>query len=418
MMRFTIKDKTFKKLYDLNNPAEDFSFANSLVIDDQSGAYYGLVFPQHQYNSNLRLIVGSVANNSYKIIGTPIPYSFNDIHSFADLFYCSKSKKIIAVTLLRSDKDQTKVSIYTLQGPPLETLQTNAHTPKSRFALFFTGMLGLLALIADAALFYFSQRKRSIPKVKETATLAQLSKEHMATKNAVFLFGDLQIFDNDGIDVTRLLSPLLKELFLLLLLNSIKNGRGLNAEKLDEILWFGKSEKSVRNNRSVNLAKLKSILEKLGYCQLSKTAGYWKIEINYEHCYVDYQNYLKLIEDKKNLNEEQIKLLFELTRRGNFLSNHDYEWLDQFKSEISNEVIDVFLSYASSAKPYNAEFLIQIASFIFYFDPVNEEAMRLKCKALASLGKHSLAKKTFDLFVKDYQSIYNEDFNKNFNQII
>jgi len=84
----------------------------------------------------------------------------------------------------------------------------------------------------------------------------------------------------------------------------------------------------------------------------------------------------------------------------------------KFKGEISNEVIDVFLLYANSAEPYNPEFLIQIASFIFYFDHVNEEAMIIKCKALYSLGKHSLAKNAFEIFLKDYRSIYNEDFNE------
>jgi len=207
-------------------------------------------------------------------------------------------------------------------------------------------------------------------------------------------------------------------LFLLLMVYSVKNGRGLHIERLDEILWSGKSEKSIRNNRAVNIVKLKSILEKIEHCQLLKDADYWKIEVDYDFWYNDYHNYLNLIEAKKRLDEEQVKLLFELTQRGNFLSNHNYEWLDQFKAEISNEVIDVFLTYANSTKPYNPEFLIQIASFIFYFDPVSEEAMVIKCKALSSLGKHSLAKKAFDAFVKDYRSIYNEDFDKNFNQII
>jgi len=35
MMRFTVKDKTFKKLFELKVNGQDFAFANSLVIDDR-----------------------------------------------------------------------------------------------------------------------------------------------------------------------------------------------------------------------------------------------------------------------------------------------------------------------------------------------------------------------------------------------
>ncbi|MEO7214563.1 MAG: kelch repeat-containing protein [Mucilaginibacter sp.] len=417
MMRFTTKDQTFKKLYDLKNHSEDFAFASSLVIDNSSKTYYGLAFPQRKYNSSLRLIVGSLNNSSYKHVGSAIPYSFHDIRSFADLFYCPESKKFIAVTLLRSKNDQTKVSIYTLQGPPLDFVKSNL-TPKYHPSRLFIGLTLFFALLGGGLILYLRNKKRHTSTGDQIKPLEPSAKPNVSAKNAIFLFGDLQVFDRNGTDITKLFTPLLKELFLLLLVNSVKNGRGLHAEKLDEILWFGRTEKSVRNNRSVNIVKLKSILERIEHCQLLKDADYWKIELDYDFWYIDYHNYLNLIEDKKKLDEEKIKLLFELTRRGNFLSNHNYEWLDKFKSEISNEVIDVLLSYANSAKPYNPEFLIQIASYIFYFDPVSEEAMIIKCKALSSLGKHSLAKKAFDVFIKDYRSIYNEDFNKNFNQII
>lgn len=434
MMRFTTKDKTFKKLYDLKNQGEDFTFANSLFIDNSSKTYYGLAFDHRKYNSSLRLIVGSLNNSGYKNIGSAIPYSFHDIYSFADLFYSPESKRFIAVTLLRSKKNQTRVSIYTLQGPPMDFLK-NTSSQKYLPSRLFIGLILFVALLSGGLLLYLHSRKRHTyaanqvkplepdtnPNVSADDQIRPLepdTKPNSSAKNAIFLFGDFQIFDRDGTDITKLFTPLLKELFLLLLVNSVKNGRGLHAEKLEEILWFGRAEKSVRNNRSVNLAKLKAILERVGHCQLIKDADYWKIEFDYDFWFIDYHIYLNLIEAKKKPDKEQIKLLFEFTRRGSFLSNHNYEWLDKFKAEVSNEVIDVFLTYANLTKPNNPEFLIQIAGFIFDYDPVNEEAMIIKCQALSGLGKHSLAKKAFDVFIKDYRSLYGEDFNKNFNQII
>lgn len=417
MMRFTTRDKRFKKLYDLKNQAEDFAFASSLVIDSGSRNYYGLVFSQRTYNSNLRLIVGSLNNSGYKHIGSAIPYDFHDIRSFADLFYSPQSKRFIAVTLLRSKNNHTKVRVYVLEGPPLEVLKSSS--PAKHYILWlFMGLALLVGLLTGGLVLYLYRRKRHIPTDDPITALEPDKKLCVSNRNTIFLFGDFQIFDRDGADITKLFTPLLKELFLLLLVNSVKNGRGLYAEKLDEILWFGRSEQSVRNNRSVNMAKLKSILESIEHCQLLKEAGYWKLEFDYDFWYVDYHNYLDLIQAKEKLDEQHIRLLFELAQRGNFLSNHNYEWLDQFKAEISNEVIDVFLIYAHSAQAHNPEFLIQIANFVFNFDQVSEEAMIIKCRALSSLGKHSLAKKAFDVFIKDYRLIYNEDFNKNFNKII
>lgn len=418
MMRFTTKDRSFRKLYDLKNEGEDFVFASSLVIDSSSKTYYGLVFPHDKNNSHLRLIKGSVKNSSFKYIGSAFPYRFYGDFSFADLYYCPDSKKFVAVTLLVVVGFQTQVKIYTLEGPPLEALKSSSPAKHYTSSWLFIGLAIFVALLCGGLVLYLHRRKRHISTDDQIEDLEPHKKLSVSHRNTIFLFGDFQIFDRDGADITKLFTPLLKELFLLLLVNSVKNGRGLYAEKLDEILWFGRSEQSVRNNRSVNMAKLKSILESIEHCQLLKEAGYWKLEFDYEFWYVDYHSYLDLIQAKEKHDEQHIRLLFELAQRGNFLSNHNYEWLDQFKAEISNEVIDVFLIYAHSAKAHNPEFLIQIANFVFNFDQVSEEAMIIKCRALSSLGKHSLAKKAFEVFIKDYRLIYNEDFNKTFNEII
>ncbi len=193
---------------------------------------------------------------------------------------------------------------------------------------------------------------------------------------------------------------------MLIALYSIKHDRGVSSEKLNDILWFDKSEKSARNNRAVNIAKLKSLLDKMGDCHLSKDTGYWKIDIDYSKIMVDYHNYLNIVSNKSKLNKQKIIQLTHITQRGNFLSNIEYEWLDTFKSEVSNEITDSYILFANSIQiADDPEFLIKLANDIFYFDPVNEDAMIIKCKALAHIGKHSLAKQTFESFNKEYKVI-------------
>jgi len=449
-MRFTVKDKAFKKLFDLTVNGEEFTFANSLVIDDKAKMYYGLAFPQHKYNSSLRLLCGSLNNPSYYLIGSNIPYTFHDIHSFADLYYCADSKKFIAVTLFREGK-QTQINVYSLLSPPFNPVKRKDKKSYTGILQYIVG-IGIVFLGTVILSIVIKKRKRA--NVGPAIILAEIidkektditsyneknilntkpeysNPEKQATnytafdnkieyKNTILLFGDLQVFDAEGIEVTKYFSPLIKELFLIILLYSVRWGRGLSSEKLNETLWYDKSAKSANNNRAVNIAKLKNLLDKLTGCGISKSTGYWKLDIDYNNIYVDYYNYLSIVKDKTDLSIQKIKNLSAITQRGNFLSDIEYEWLDTFKSEISNEVIDTYLYFARSDKTaYEPEFLIELANYIFYFDPVNEEAMTLKCNALVSLGKHSLAKQAFENFTRDYKVIYGEEFKQGFQGIL
>ena len=238
-------------------------------------------------------------------------------------------------------------------------------------------------------------------------------------RNTMFLFGDLQLFDREGKDITKLFTPVIKELFLLILLFTIRWGRGVSSEKLEEILWADKSVGSARNNRSVSIAKLKLLLESMDSCEISKETGYWKMLIDYDKIKIDYKEYLNIVKSKTDISKIKIMALTKIVSRGGFLSNAEYSWLDPLKYEISNEIIDTYLHMAASMKiSDDPEFLISLADCVFNFDPVNEEAMAIKCQALVFLGKHSLAKSIFENFNKEYKAIYAESFNKTFQEIL
>lgn len=484
LISFDTKTKKFKKLLELKSGKEEFVFANSLVIDKKNNAWFGLAFPNYKYNSELQLIKGSLVNPSFTALGSKIPYSFHDIHSFSDLFYCKGKNIFLAVTLLIDSSEHTLLKIYTLNGPPVadddngsvllndkrpgylywlllatpfivilwylrkwrSRISTNSFTFKKtqiqppsiekainkRAKSEATGAKfhqnGEAAELqnaspADPPVIPYSEDEATRPHLDEDVMISSapspVTEEIKPAKSSIFLFGEMQVFDKSGVDITKSFTPLIKELFLIILLHTLKKGRGITSEKLNEILWYDKSAQSARNNRSVNIAKLKNILEKIGDCTLSKETGYWKVEFNYDEISVDYFNYLNIVRFKERLDKQKIIRLAHITQPGNFLTNTEYEWLDSFKSEISNEIIDTYLHYAASINiKDDPEFLLSLANYIFYFDPVNEEGMIIKCKAFSHLGKHSLAKNTFDNFVKEYKQIYGEDFKLRFQDVI
>ena len=436
---FDLKTKTLKEIYRLPAQAEDFVFANSLVVDEAARSYFGLIFAKHKFDSSLQLMEGSLKRPDFKLVGDRIPYQFHDIRSFADLFYCPASKTFVAVTLFHDENNRTKVNIYTLYGPPLP-LSSAAEKVKTEHLGWKIGGL-LLVLFAGTGLFFIYRKKQRsgqlltgvfkeplAPEADEhhhtqvyivSKGRVNLQEEKEEIRNSIFLFGGFQIFDRQGADITRLFTPVLKELFLVILLHTIRYERGISSEKLKELLWFDKSVESARNNRSVNMLKLKNILDKMDHCQVSKETGSWKIHTDYASVYVDYHTYQMIIKDKSMLNKKRIMDLTAIIQRGSFLSNDEHQWLDAFKSEVSNEVIDTYLHFSGSIQiAEDPEFLIKLANYIALFDAVNEEAMEIKCKALAFLGKHSLAKSTFEHFCKDYKVIYDEEFDKGFHEIL
>lgn len=429
LLYFDIAKKTIKKIYDLKIAGEDFVFANSLVIDEQKKSYYALIFLKHKYRSNLQLIEGSLEKPEFRQMGNQIPYLFQDISSYADLYYSPASKRFLAVTLFTNNNGETEFNVYSLYSPPIDHLPGNDPLVRN-----YNYLLVVLLFIVIAILVWFFVRRKKrqqatintviVPVLKKSnpeAPVSLIREERTPTeyKNTIFLFGDMQVFDRSGTEITKQFTPLIKELFLVILLYTIRWERGISSEKLKDLLWMDKSVESARNNRSVNIAKLKSILEKISDCEVSMETGYWRINFNEQTTYVDYQEYFDIVNSKNELSKAKIAKLIKIIKRGSFLSTSSYEWMDTFKSEISNEIIDAYLSFARSIHIHeDPELLIEVANYVFYFDSVNEEAMVVKCKALAYLGKHSQARNTYENFCKEYKLLYDDEFGKSFNAVL
>ncbi len=451
LFAFDVRTRTFSKRFNLDSVYGRFTFANSLVIDAKRRQYYGLVFPKDSFNSRLQLIQGSIDRPIYKLTGTPIPYAFYDVQSFADLYYAPGVGKLVAVTLLYDDQElrqrKTTVKVYTIDFPPLDldTVETTVAGRKgfSGKWLLFISLFFAAALVSLWWLF----RKKTVKKVNSPVAAAeekeerplQVIREPVASvdhpeevlipeevdrvempKSGIRLFGPFQAFNDAGEEVTGLFTPLMKELLLLILIYTVRTGQGITADELNEILWNGKSAKDAKNNRSVNLAKLKSILERIGNCMINKKAVYWQFQYTEDRFYLDYEQFVGLTKRKAIADLPLMTDLLKIVEAGAFLAKTEYDWLDDIKAEVSNAVIDLSLGYLkeSGQTAEDPEFIIRITNAIFLFDRLHEEALEYKCKSLIQLKRYSLANNTYEKFVKDYRDIYGEEFYKSFNDVI
>lgn len=444
-IRYIPKTGIFEKVYSLESQTPgDFCFSNSIIIDQKSNSFYGLSFSKHHYNGNLNLVKGSLKQPEYQVLATPIPFTFHDIKSYAELFYSESSKTLFAVSLFYNENNITEIKIYSLLFPPANTAAEEAGVNRNMFfkpgviipaLIFAAGIILTLVYIRRKQKVKVAEKpedkiistpqKASSGKISDTSdsentdiTWRQKPEDTRKTSKSILLFGGFQTYAAEGEDITSQFTPLLKELFLLILLNSIADKKGISSNKMNEILWFDKTEKDARNNRAVNIARLKSLLQKIGNIEVSKQTGYWKIDFLSDDVYVDLFAYHAIVNSKQPTKENIIQLI-NITRNGSFLVNSEYEWLDEFKSDTSNHIIDTLIDFADNHKDsLEPSLIIHIADTVFFFDPLNEEAMVLKCKTLSKLGKHSLAKNTYLKFTKEYLTLYNEDYSRDFNEIV
>lgn len=262
------------------------------------------------------------------------------------------------------------------------------------------------------------QRRRALlvtlpgePAVQVVEKITALSPE-----SAVYLFGGFHIYDEEGNNITKKFTPLLKELFLLLVIHT--PDKGITSEKLKDILWFDKSEQSAKNNRAVNFGKLRTLLDTLGDYDLNNNTGNWILKIENKAVYVDYFDYMELYTKGELTRREDILKLLDLTHRGSFLNDVGYEWLDRFKTTISDYVIDTLIRYSSTIRiPTDPDLALQIADTVALFDPLNEYVLQLRIRTYTAIGKHSLAKNCYEKFCKEYVAIYGEKFPRSFSDL-
>jgi hypothetical protein len=433
LMRYTVRDRKFQKIYTLPKPAADVAFASSLVLEEGSQSFYALVYPNHTFDSRLRLLKGSLTSPSYTLLADEIPYPFQDITSFADLYYSPQSNKLLAVTLYLDSSQHTQVRLFDIAAPPGVELYADTDAAHNNAWLWWGA--GLVAVAAGMA-FYYKRRRRQhgdstlqagpvaspLPPTGlpvETVTPLENRAPFKRTRNALFLFGEFQLFDKEGVDVTRSFSPVLKELFLVICLHTIHTGRGVSSDKLIEALWPDKPSASARNNRSVNVTKLKNLLEGVEHLQLVKNDDYLALVADPEHFYVDYAHYRSLVVENRQPGRQHILELSAIVSRGGFLSGLEKEWLDAFKADVSNTIIDHYMQFAGqTAVPHDAALLAQLAGEVFYFDPLHEQALAIKCNALVALGKHALARKTYEQYCREYRKVYAADYEKTLPEIL
>ncbi|MEX0987520.1 MAG: hypothetical protein WD052_08595 [Bacteroidales bacterium] len=424
LLEYSFEESRFSRIYEISDSDYEFCFANSAVIHDNQ--LYALAFSKYHFENKLQLIHINLDSPSIERLGSPVDFKFIDIESDVELYFSKGSNKLIAISSYLNG-EKSSVDIYSISFPPQKpsrNLALNSIKKMPGKMNYYLLIVIIILLFAGIIIMYFVSRrkgKQTAGLIKGKGIIADVSKYEIKhnepVKSSIILFGGFQVIDKDGNDITGSFTQLLKSLLLFIMLNSIRHKKGVSSQIISETFWFDKSVESARNNRAVNIVKIKSLLEKVGNASISKDTGYWKFEYDPKTMDIDYANYLDIVGKGSELTRDDICNLLEIIDRGQFLVNTEADWLDVYKSEVSNKIIDSLADFIETSDS-EEDFILHLTNCMFMFDIASEEAMILQCRTLFKLGKHSLAKKSYARFVKEYKNLYDEEYKRSFNSIL
>lgn len=430
-------DKNYTKLLWTKSTEKPELVSDKLLLESGDSTALCLCYNPMVYQSYLLLKRMSLNDGNMVPLVDSIPYRFHDIHSFASLIWNKRDQKLYTVVKELCEDESSQLSIYEISLPvvPIPVLNVKKETGGYTGQILL-GVFIILFCVVILVSIRLTKRRKASKKANQninnsmevSVPPAQKSKEDFLSqwieashyvenekrKPGIYLLSGFQIINNEGEDITGSFTPIMKHLLVLIILHTMKNDTGISSTKLHEILWFDKSEQSARNNRGVNLRKIRKVLENIGDMTISSKNSYWRFNLEEgDYCDIMEANQFLLSCEKANeLSDTDIKYLLVLTQKGHLLPNINEEFLDPFKSDYTSSIMNVLGKQLHRDIPAATQ--VAIADSMLKFDDIDEVAAKIKCKALIALGKHGQAKAAYNHFNKTYQncmgSNYEEDF--------
>lgn len=278
--------------------------------------------------------------------------------------------------------------------------------------------IGALAILL-VILVFFRIKKRFAKK--ETLADKIRNIEHKTSNkpelNSIQLFGDFKVIDKDGNDISNQFTPKLKQLFLIIMLYSQRSKNGISTNELTEILWHGHSSQNAKNSRGVTIRKLRLILESLNKVEINFHIDRWSMSFSGD-VYCDYIECLKLLKANKTHDTEFNLNFYNIIQEGELFKGDSYDWLDDFKDFIGNNIVDILLKFISELNiEHDSDLISKLADSILVSDPVNDQALAYKLKILIKQNNYNLARYNYDRFCLLYEEMYGEKYHSKFEEL-
>jgi two-component SAPR family response regulator len=417
-----------RKIWELGQVGRHFTNSNSLVVNRAHQTFYTLSYPNSIFETQAFLHEYNLQTPEYRSLGNPVPFLFNDVESYCDLFIAADSSALFAVTSYMVEND-SRIGIYSISYPPLavaDTLQAEREAPTPLILLYVV----LPILIAAVLAFLAVKRVRKMMRIN--AVLKTIESNNESDKKAeaeesgtsypsIHMLDMFEVHDLKGFNISHLFTPTISQMFFLLYFRTLGDGKGITSNELQKILWPDKDPESARNNRNVCFNKLRPILNMIGI-QLCKKNDFWMLSYDRNAIYCDYERITEnivLIGECADLDRDRLHTTLRTARKGKLLPFYELEWLDNYKTAYVNTVIEFLLKQTMHPDVKDdLPLLLNIAEIILIQDSLEESAVRLKCGILFKLGKKKQALQHYNKYVEEHLEILNIKPELTFDEIV
>lgn len=295
---------------------------------------------------------------------------------------------------------------------------------------YLVAFMAAVAILGGAFRYVLFRRKRSA-KARQEPMQLPVNTDQKPTKirdfeeqrEQICCFGGLKVINQEGKDISLKFSPKIKQLFVLILLHSIGEEKGISSKKINDYLWPGMSAPRAKNIRGTNIQNMKTLMASCKGIKLVFEDKLWKLEFS-EECFVDLHFVEKAISGGSFIPENGssgvvLTELLQILKKGRLLSTIEESWIDPFVDRMSDRIIEfgleIFRTHAD--EKYDA-LLLEVAEVISLHDPLNEIALRQKINILIRQGKLSLAHSIYDNFNRLYLELYQEKYPSDFKSLV
>ncbi|HEY8930064.1 MAG TPA: kelch repeat-containing protein [Mucilaginibacter sp.] len=428
LYRVNLTNHTIKKLWEIKPPAVDFVAANNLIISKDKQYFYAICYAHDKPKTSLSLYKFSIKDGSYEVVSGNIPAKGERIESDINLFYNTKQEIFYCAIQEFTTPDYSTVRVYSLASPPvreqdyLASIQPNLSSGWTIRIHYLSWWLLFFIVFASAAYFYFRKKRKSKETPEEIDHDIAIStvhkKEDEKRPNALYLLGDFTVYDKASRDITHLFSPKIKQLFILVLLNSENDG-GVTSKKISATLWPEKDIAKSKNIKGVTINHLRNILVDINGIELAFVNDTYRFTMT-DELWCDYfvvENALKELRNGSPMANGVLNYI-DLIARGSLLREIAEPWLDAIKqnyeealtAEMSPAVKNIY-----EAGDYRKT--LEIARVILNIDPFNDIAIKYKLKALRRIKGVEHAHKIYNDFAAEYEKSLGEAYPVPFDKI-
>jgi len=430
LYRVNLTTHVIRKLWEIKPPAVDFVAANNLIISKDKQYFYAICYAHDKPKTSLSLYKFSIKDGSYEVVSGNIPAKGERIESDINLFYNPKQEIFYCAIQEFTTPDASTVRVYSLASPPVREQDYLASQQAIiaggwvfRWSASWLSIIIVILLIGGTVAFLIYKRRRSSVKEQETpdsdivVTTIQ-KKEDEKRPNALYLLGDFTVYDKASRDITHLFSPKIKQLFILILLNSENDG-GVTSKKISATLWPEKDIAKSKNIKGVTINHLRNILVDINGIELTFINDTYRFTMS-DELWCDYfmvENSLKELHTASQPAEGILNHI-GLIARGGLLQEIAEPWLDAIKQNYEETLVPEILPALKNiyeAGDYRKS--LDIARVVLNIDPFNDGAIKYKLKALRRMKGVEHAHKIYNDFAAEYEKSLGEVYPIPFDKI-